>query len=386
LTDITPDTNAETPNGAEVKGLLGVSESGSSGFFVARGVLGEGLAQGAEPGRENLYRFEISGGGIDFEFVADLGPEAEQSRLAPTAKRGSRVDADGSVVVFSSTESLTGYPNEGAECTSGVPVEVGPCSELFRFEAGSPGPVCISCSPTGAPPAGSATFRSREMFSKGGQAPEAESAVVFTRNLSEDGDQVFFQTPQALVPGDTNGATECVITRRGNRAGFGECQDVYEWEAAGAPGGSCTHVEINGGCLYLLSSGQSDQRSYFAGASRDGSNVYLLTTSQLTPSDDDLAADFYDASVGGGLPAQQAALVGSCAGEGCLGPPSAIPPPSTAPASAGLLSPGNPKAKHAKKKKRKVHRSSKHHAKGKKSNHRRVGKHAKHGSGRGGSK
>ena len=63
-----------------------------------------------------------------------------------------------------------------------------------------------------------------------------------TRNLSANGNRVFFESPDAMLPADTNGVI-----------------DVYEWEAKGE--GSCESESLNGGCLYLISSGSDPERS-----------------------------------------------------------------------------------------------------------------------------
>ena len=122
--------------------------------------------------------------------------------------------------------------------------------------------------------------------------------------------------------------------------------DVYEWEAAGA--GSCPSAaaaEANGGCVYLISSGQSGQASYFADADREGRNVYLMTDSGLVPADKDGLYDVYDARVEGGLESQQSSrtLAPSCESrQACQGPQSSAAEPST-PASSSFVGPGNPK-------------------------------------------
>jgi len=114
-----------------------------------------------------------------------------------------------------------------------------------------------------------------------------------------------------LVPADANGQT-----------------DVYEWEREGT--GSCERTsagfsETSGGCLYLISTGQSTQSSYFGDASADGSNVFFFTRQSLVGQDRDENADVYDARVGGGIAAQNRLPRVGCTGEGCLGP-AASPP------------------------------------------------------------
>ncbi len=117
-------------------------------------------------------------------------------------------------------------------------------------------------------------------------------------NLSEDGARVFFDSEEALVPQDDNGQL-----------------NVYEWEREGA--GSCATGQ--GGCLYLISTGQSADPSFFAGAGGpNGNNVLFFTRQSLVGQDTDENVDVYDARIGGGLAAQTTtAPVAPCLGEEC---------------------------------------------------------------------
>ncbi len=85
------------------------------------------------------------------------------------------------------------------------------------------------------------------------------------RYLSDSG-RLFFDSPEALVPQDTDGV-----------------ENVYEYEPAGI--GSCTGVSGTfdagvGGCVSLISSGTSSEESAFFDASVSGDDVFFLTTSQ----------------------------------------------------------------------------------------------------------
>jgi hypothetical protein len=132
--------------------------------------------------------------------------------------------------------------------------------------------------------------------------------AFLTRNLSEGGSRVFFQTKEALLPQDKNEQT-----------------DVYEWEREGAGGAdgctqtSATFSESSGGCLYLISTGESDDPSYFGDASADGNDVFFFTRQSLVGQDRDENDDLYDARVEGGIVAQNPPPATSCTGEGCLG-------------------------------------------------------------------
>jgi hypothetical protein len=363
LVDVTPDP--EDPAGADVQGLLGISSDGSSGYFVADGL----LASGATAGSPNLYRFSETGETFAITFVATLDVKANPSSSNADRRnwsprtyhenvitfaeefKTSRVTPDGETLLFSSTASLTGYDNTNpapAVKCSGTSSPA--CAEIYLYSATSDRVTCISCDPSGAPPLGPAHLQDKFLIT--GYVPELAPDVQIPRNLSSDGDRVFFQTPDPLVSRDGNGTSGCPSTNAANNSGnLGveedfECGDVYEWEAPGAPGGSCQKAEANGGCLYLLSTGQSGAASYFADASEDGSEAFIITASALVPADRDSVYDVYDVRVDGGMASQWSSPGPECEGEACLGP--AVPVPAGAnPSSSQFEGPGN--VRHRKK-------------------------------------
>jgi hypothetical protein len=94
---------------------------------------------------------------------------------------------------------------------------------------------------------------------------------------------LFFNSPDALAPQDTNGL-----------------EDVYQYEPAGV--GSCVREgvgfsEASGGCVSLISSGQSSAESAFMDASETGNDVFFVTSNKLVSEDYDNAYDMYDAHV-----------------------------------------------------------------------------------------
>src|SRR6185503_11225847 len=254
---------------------------------------------------------EKSGGGFRITFIATLAAGGEQSadrrNVSPLVAynfplgKTSRLSENGETLLFASSKSLTGYDNtnlDGISCGAGL------CPELYLYSAQTEKVICISCDPTGEAPFGAATLQ--DQFFNAYFTPGVPPAISPSRNLSADGIKVFFQTPDPLVTTDENGKVSCPASGgqpgKHNLIGPGRCQDVYEWEAVGS--GSCKAAEANGGCLYLLSTGQSDQPSYFVGASKDGSSAFIATASQLVPADRDQAHDIYDAREGGGLASQ----------------------------------------------------------------------------------
>jgi hypothetical protein len=343
LTDLTADPGAGA-KGAQLQGLLGASPDGADVYFVANGDLdGAGPATAGNcdtssgltnfTGSCSLY-FAHDG---NVGFIARLGasphnPLKDSFDWAPgidstaNEQKTARVASDGALL-FRSVQPLTGYANDGfcgnQNISTGAPPAPGPCAELFRFDpsAGPSGRLdCVSCNPTGAAPIGNASLAGNPKDGLGHLFHE--QLGVLTRNLSSDGDRVFFETPDQLVPADTNGEQGCANT--GSVPQYRQCQDVYEWEADGS--GSCHSTAQNGGCIYLLSSGTSEQPSFFGDASLSGGDAFIFTGSPLVPQDTDQLTDLYDVRVGGGLASQQSTEPPSCTPETCHGSPT--PPPS----------------------------------------------------------
>ena len=180
--------------------------------------------------------------------------------------------------------------------------------------------------PALAPRAGKSEINNRNLNEHGLAAaliPAWESEFYAPRALSDSGERVFFDSFVSLVPRDTNGK-----------------EDVYEWEVVGS--GDCTTQNsafsaMNGGCVSLISSGESPQDSHFMDASATGSDVFFATGASLLPQDTGLI-DVYDARVEGGFPAAEAGPA-PCEGEACQGSP--VPPNDVTPASASFDGPGD---------------------------------------------
>jgi hypothetical protein len=358
LTDLTP---LEGDNGAEVQGVLGVSADGSYIYFAANGVLAAGATQGdckgsvhLPSGRCNLYAWHDG----QVVFVAPLDANGDSDALnwvgTPTEvlnsnsyfPKTSMLDEDGAVLAFRSQERLTDYDNEG------VP-------EFYLYRASEPGKIsCLTCRPSGeavngGPRLSSTTFPIIQ--------PANLVQAVASRNLSADGSRFFFETPEALIPTDTNGAGGCPLAGSQN---YPACLDVYEWEAPGF--GQCkvessSFSPLNDGCLYLISTGKSEFPSLFADASEEGKDVFFFTRQSLVGQDEDQLQDVYDARIGGGLPAQNQASPPRCEGaEACHGPAQG-PSSQGSPVTPTFVGPANPVPKHKKHKhkKKKAHHKQK---------------------------
>jgi DNA-binding beta-propeller fold protein YncE len=333
-----------TPAAAEVQGVIGVNEEGEDGgylYFVADGVLaanavsnGAGTEE-AQLGQPNLY---LRHDGAT-TFLATLSPEDNES-LVPfngvgegnqtgawrldSRKRTAELTPDGSGLLFMSQKGLTGYDNSRA----GTPL-----SEVFLYSA-SAGLTCVSCSPSGEPPV--PTNFDTYHGPVGGFFPitkaTASRATAQPRVIADNGNRVFFDSGEPLVPQDTNGWL-----------------DVYEWERQGI--GSCP---LMGGCVYLISDGTNPDSSYLLAASASGDDAFFITRAQLVPQDRNGNEDVYDAKVGGTPPVTAEACPLGCA------PAVAAAPALPAPASSALEGAGNSHAKPHKKNKKKKHHKKKH--------------------------
>lgn len=315
---------ALTSGAAGVLGTLGIAtENGSYAYLVATGVLASnenGNKEKAEEGEGNLYEWHAG----ETVFIARLSTEdlydeynwrdfyKANSVVAPaTGEKSSRVTPDGKTVLLTSQERLTAYDNADQ-------------GELYLYDATSGRLTCVSCNPSGALATAEA-YLAGNPLSGGGEPRNA----FLTRNLSADGSRVFFQTDEALVPQDTNGQT-----------------DVYEWEREGAGGSDgCSRSSANfsassGGCLYLISTGESADPSYFGDASSDGNDVFFFTRQALAGQDQDENYDLYDARVEGGIAAQNPSPSVDCTEEGCLNP-IVSPPVFAAPSSTTFAGTGN---------------------------------------------
>ena len=122
------------------------------------------------------------------------------------------LSADGQTLLFISQSRLTDGENSGPRCSnSRLSQEPGPCKQLYRYHAPSDELLCVSCTPTNATPQGAASLQTIQ--STGPTSPNSRGAVLL-RNLSEDGNRVFFESTDKLVVGDVNGDASCPIGRR----------------------------------------------------------------------------------------------------------------------------------------------------------------------------
>jgi hypothetical protein len=338
---------------------VNVSADGSSAYFVSPSILGEENPNGelAEEGKENLYRSEegeisfvgtvterdVAGRFNGVQYVEGLGLWSKIVGAGELAVDPSRITPDGDGLLFESRANLDDYDSEGH-------------AEVYRYDASANVLDCLSCNPTLAPASSNASLQS---VSNQLGALEPLGPVSAVENLSPQGNRAFFQSSEALVPGDVDGL-----------------QDVYEWEAQGV--GSCNRES---GCIYLVSSGQSLRIDYLYATSDAGDDVFFRTSDILLPRDAEETASIYDARVGGGF--SEECSPGQC--EPLLPQPSSTAAPGlSSPATQETGPSGNapnrtcPKGKHRVKRGGKVRCVKKHH----KHHHRKAGSKKKGGRGK----
>ncbi len=309
---------ALTPAGAEVQGVLGVADDGSYLYFAAKGV----LANGGISGAGNIYAWHegaialVSSGGEEDDWTAHTLLYQGVVRGGPAeGVRTARVSADGHTLLFSSRMEITGYDNHGAGGNCTEHEEPASCDELYVYDAVGEHVTCVSCNPQGTAATHDALLYHLE--SDGSIPPPTLYPWDLPRNLSSDGSRVFFETEEALLEGDSNSQ-----------------MDVYEWEDKGS--GTCP-AGASGGCIYLISSGVSDEASYFVEASANASDVFFFTRQSLVGQDEDELVDLYDAREAGGIAAQNpppAPL--PCLGEACH--PAQAPAPAAGLTASQLFS------------------------------------------------
>ncbi len=302
LRDLTPNPAG---SGEVLNVLSGISEEGSSLYFVANGVLAPGASQGdceAEGTPEaqqrcNLYLYQEG----KLQFIASLSgedsgdwgssrsPFKSASDLAPRpdlADLVARVSPNGRYFTFMSELPLTGYDNEDQSHPGALDEEV------YLYDSASRLLRCVSCNASGPSRGVLDTEHSGEGLGLlvdrradfdgqylAGSIPGwmplgLDRSIRQPRYLSDQG-RLFFDSPDRLVP-----------------QASGEKENVYEYEPDGL--GSCGQ---DSGCVALISSGSAGQESAFLEASESGDDAFFLTSQALVAADHDTNFDLYDARV-----------------------------------------------------------------------------------------
>jgi hypothetical protein len=265
--------------------------------------------------QEQIYRYETETGKISFVATA-AEPKVESEAFYTTP--------NGEFLVFPAGPSgvtVAGSPEP-------EPRGAGH-NELYRYDHSTESVMCVSCG-DGVAPANGEMFVPNHGIEKGLLETNDDTPPLI--QMSENGQEVFFQTTARLVPQDTN-STLTGSSSRGEDPGM----DVYEWEADGAEEAPRVFCRVVNGCTHLVSSGEEVGPAVFLGASLDGKNLFFVTDAQLVPQATPEFTNIYDARVGGGFP--QPAPVSECLSCQGVGSP---PPLFSVPASVAFTGAGNP--------------------------------------------
>ena len=279
------------------------------------GVAGPIIASAADGSRLMFVKYNEEGGTLNFKVgglylwsaggitkVASLPkPSFNESNEGALVVASARAPAEGSIFVFDTDAAIPEATNSAG---TGPANNGGGYEQVYRYDVSTAELRCLSCTGQGVTPVGDANL-SNDDQKQDAEHETGGGTIVGSRGMTANGEQVFFDTPEALVPQDVNGV-----------------RDVYEWEE---------------GNVHLISSGTNPLPSFFLDNSESGSDVFFATAAGLAPSDTDGGYDVYDARIGEGFP--QEPTPSECMTE-CQGPP-ASPPSFANPASAAFSGTGN---------------------------------------------
>lgn len=179
LTDLTPFAQVD------FQGFTAAADDGSYLYFVANGALG---TAGATAGQPNL--FVLHDGAITFIATLDGSNDTCDWNSGcfgfPLSYPTARASSNGRFLGFTSAASLNGAD------TGGLP-------QIYLYDAGTGALACVSCEAkgVGAP---------QPSFIRGAQVPVSSQVQAdYLERYVSDGGQLFFDTQAALLPADTNG-------------------------------------------------------------------------------------------------------------------------------------------------------------------------------------
>lgn len=278
-----------------------VAANGSAVYFNAEGNLAPGASEGG------LYRYDTQSGQTSYIAPPQPYPNTTFLYRHPTVGK----------------ISATWYENETRRLTAGLSLEAPYDAtangqfllyDAYRYDAQQETSVCVLCDPNTSTPIPDASIN-RSAVEEGNLAGGPVTAI------SENGQYVFFDTAESLVPRDTNGTL-----------------DVYEWHE---------------GAISLISSGEDPSPSFFlgsssyvnrAGKSVEGGNVFFGSHANLVPSIDTASeGNLYDARIceteDPCIP-PPAGETAQCEGSTCQTPP--VETVDATPTSLAFTGPSNP--------------------------------------------
>jgi hypothetical protein len=266
-------------------GVLNLSRDGRDVYFLANG----NLATGA--GGTGLKLYGLRNGNL--RFITDYPSSLSNGYTFVTngasesweALRLSRVSGSGRYLLFPFQGNPAGTRLASVSLTNGHQV-------LYRYDWDEDRIDCVTCNPTGK----GVTSNSYLVIPESVERVHGAGASGSERYFMSDEGEVLFNTAQSLLPKDTNGKI-----------------DAYLWN----------------GDLRLLTDGSAEFNQAAEAATPEFTNIYVVSSQQLVPTDIDGATDVYDARVGGGLASQQVrpdGAVPSCEGAACQGLGTPAPP------------------------------------------------------------
>jgi hypothetical protein len=278
------------PNDPNDPSLLAASPDGRYVIFAASG--SNPLTNDAPAVPNDVYRYDVDRGTMEYmatdapSNTSFIGRPASNRFYFTTLHGGDLyyVEGNTSTLIASGVGAISTY----AASPDGRYFAYRSGSEIYLYDAASGSLSCPSCRSDGGGSGGLAQL---------GQADLLEFGYV-PRAVRDDG-TLYFDTPTALVPRDTNGTRDVYMER--------------------------------GGKVSLITPGTGHADATFVDATPDGSDVFFVTDEQLVGQDRDGTADLYDARVGGGIAAQNPGpQPAPCGGSECREP---VPGPTTSDAS-----------------------------------------------------
>jgi sugar lactone lactonase YvrE len=275
---------------------VAVSEDGSRLYFKSPNV----LLPGAAPG--GVYRLRVQTGGL--AYVANIGP----SQVGDSLTENQAISADGSVLVFASSDPALNPLGDGADN--------GGTLQYYRYDDRDRSLTCVSCPADGSPPLGSVEP------SFGWPSANQREFAPNVSPLAANGSTFAFVSTTPLLPVDQN------TPPTGSDPFHGT--DIYEWRD---------------GRQLLVSDGISDSPlgdfsdPSVLGVSPSGRDIFFAAAARLTPDALDANIRLYTARIGGGIDFPPPPV--PCPLEVCQGTPQGAPD-DPRPSSLDFRGRGNP--------------------------------------------
>ncbi len=323
LSVISVDAAPLVGEGERASGVVGISDDGHYVYFSGEEALVSGIrstsnvdGHGASASQA-IYVWHD--GELRHVGYANSGSSESTRSIIPdqgiSGEKHSQITPSGTSMIFTTNAPNPPYINSTADPAAVCQFRTR-CGHVYVYDYETDHLGCVSCDPGGGEPLADSFVRRIPLEGNFTVGPETFHQ---NRALTDDGKRVFFSTPAALLPQDSNGRW-----------------DAYQYEVATEK-------------LSLLSTGQCGCNSFFVEATPNGDDAFIVTRESLVAIDHDRSSDLYDAKVGGGIAAQNQLPPVECEGDACQGLVSA--PNDATPASASFVGAGVPQPKARKKRK-----------------------------------